>query len=724
MPRIARAFLVIVFFSIGAAGDCPVHGAVTTLAGSGSSTHADGTGAAASFHKPYGVSFSPDASLIAVADTDNNRIRLVVVATGVVTTLAGSGSGAFADGTGAAASFKSPNGVSFSPDASLIAVADQQNNRIRLVVVATGVVTTLAGSGSAAFADGTGAAASFDYPSGVSFSPDASLIAVADQQNNRIRLVVFATGVVTTLAGSGSYAFADGTGAAASFKYPAGVSFSPDASLIAVADTNNIRIRLVVVATGVVTTLAGSGSAAFADGTGAAASFFYPYGVAFSPDASLIAVADKNNNRIRLVVFATGVVTTLAGSGSAAFADGTGASASFGYPTGVSFSPYASLIAVADYYNNRIRLIGVVSTNSTTCVSGKFLSTSTMSCGCVDCPVGYFSANPGHNTECFSCASVDCDSGTWVEECTSLGLATRPECIGGCSPGTHIVLDHTMDSTNKTQTLKCSADAASHACSSEFYWSELTDDGTCAVVKHIRCASCGAGFYQRESNKNECESCPTGRYANLQSARECTTCPAGRYTSTIGSTSCDACRSGQFGDSSRPHESCHECESCPKGKYANLQGARECATCTVGHYTSTINSTSCDACISGQFGNSSRPQGSADHCQLCTAGKVQKESGKFFCNDALRSAYIRNNKEEECPGGSSEDEVRCENGILEYKPGYWHDGLSLQHPISIDTGSGSQTQYQFAEDKKLDKLSKFYRCPVSNIIFPPRVVYK
>jgi hypothetical protein len=127
------------------------------------------------------------------------------------------------------------------------------------------------------------------------------------------------------------------------------------------------------------------------------------------------------------------------------------------------------------------------------------------------------------------------------------------------------------------------------------------------------CAACSPGKYgDGESTKKECESCPTGRYANLRSARECTTCPAGRYTSTIGATSCDACRSGQFGDSSRPHESCHECEACPTSKYANLQGARECTTCTVGRYASTINSTSCDACISGQFGNSSRPQGSAD----------------------------------------------------------------------------------------------------------------
>jgi DNA-binding beta-propeller fold protein YncE len=235
-------------------------GEVSTLAGSGSEAHADGKGAAASFYYPAGVSFSPNASLIAVAERGNNRIRLVVVATGVVTTLAGSGSRAHADGKGTAASFNSPYGVSFSPDALLIAVADLDNNRIRLVVVATGEVSTLAGSGSEAHADG------------ISFSPDALRIAVADRGNNRIRLVVVATGVVSTLAGSGRRAHADGIGAAASFNWPKEVSFSPDASLIAVADTNNNRIRLVVVATGVVSTLAGK-EWGFADGIGAAASF-------------------------------------------------------------------------------------------------------------------------------------------------------------------------------------------------------------------------------------------------------------------------------------------------------------------------------------------------------------------------------------------------------------------------------------------------------------------
>jgi DNA-binding beta-propeller fold protein YncE len=122
-----------------------------------------------------------------VGDKKNNRVRLIDVATGAVTTLAGSGSDAFADGTGSAASFNFPAGLAYSPDGSTIAVADRYNHRVRLVDVATGAVTTLAGSGNQAFGDGTGSAASFSSPSGLAYSADGSTIAVVDYENNRVR---------------------------------------------------------------------------------------------------------------------------------------------------------------------------------------------------------------------------------------------------------------------------------------------------------------------------------------------------------------------------------------------------------------------------------------------------------------------------------------------------------------------------------------------------------
>ena len=214
-----------------------------------------------------------------------NRIRQIIISTGVVTTLAGSGSGTFADGTGAGASFRNPISVAASTDGTRLFVSDLNNHRIRQIVISTGVVTTLAGSGSAEFADGTGVAASFNYPNAVAASPDGTLLFVADRYNHRIRKIVISTGVVTTLVGSGTNTFADGTGAGASFNNPMGVAASTDGTLLFVADYSSRRIRQIlgqiVISTGVVTTLAGSGSGTlFADGTGTGASFRNPISVA------------------------------------------------------------------------------------------------------------------------------------------------------------------------------------------------------------------------------------------------------------------------------------------------------------------------------------------------------------------------------------------------------------------------------------------------------------
>jgi DNA-binding beta-propeller fold protein YncE len=240
----------------------------------------------------------PDGKIV-VADFFNHRIRVVDPSTGVVTTLAGSGFGSFVNGTGTAANFNYPFGVAVIPSTGVIVVADQANNRIRLVTYPGGVVTTLAGSGTATFADGTGAGASFSAPRGVAVTSSGNIV-VSDQSNNRIRLVTYPGGVVTTLAGSGTGTFADGTGTAASFYQPQTVAVIPSSDIVVVADQLNHRIRLVTPA-GVVTTLAGSGTGTFADGTGAAASFSQPSGVAIDPFTDRVYVADMNNNRIRQV---------------------------------------------------------------------------------------------------------------------------------------------------------------------------------------------------------------------------------------------------------------------------------------------------------------------------------------------------------------------------------------------------------------------------------------
>ena len=328
---------------------------VTTLAGSTTAGSADGTGAAASFKSPMGIATDGSGNLY-VADANNNKIRKIVIATGVVTTLAGSTTAGSADGTGAAASFNAPIGIATDGSGNLY-VADHADNKIRKIVIATSVVTTLAGSGSWGSDDGTGAAASFSFPAGIASDGSGNLY-VADSDNNEIRKIVIATGVVTTLAGSTTAGSADGTGAAASFNWPTGVATDGSGNLY-VVDQDNQEIRKIVIATGVVTTIAGSTVSGSADGTGSAASFSYPYGVAADPNGNLY-VGDFNNNKIRKIVIATGVVTTLAGSGTIGSSDGTGAAASFYYPSGVATDGNGNLY-VADAYNNEIRKIDMSS---------------------------------------------------------------------------------------------------------------------------------------------------------------------------------------------------------------------------------------------------------------------------------------------------------------------------------------------------------------------------
>jgi sugar lactone lactonase YvrE len=172
-------------------------------------------------------------------------------------------------------------------------VADHSNHRIRKVSAA-GVVTTLAGSGTATFADGVGTSASFYYPWSVAVDANGTVYVAG---SNRIRKITSA-GVVTTLAGSGSYAFADGTGASASFYSPEGVAVDAFGAVY-VADSNNGRIRKIS-SQGVVTTLAGSGNWDFADGTGASASFYSPSGVAVGANGTVY-VADPWAQRIRII---------------------------------------------------------------------------------------------------------------------------------------------------------------------------------------------------------------------------------------------------------------------------------------------------------------------------------------------------------------------------------------------------------------------------------------
>ena len=341
---------------------------VSTMVGSpGSMGLNDGAGSIARLKGPFGV--ATDGVSLYVADGQSNTIRRVNIATGTVCTFAGTANaiGGSTDGVGAAASFYLPSGI--TTDGTNLYVADSGNNTIRKIVIASGMVTTLAGTAgiySAGATDGTGAVAQFHTPHGI--TTDGTNLYVADAANNTIRKIVISSGVVTTLAGVASFGAGcnhiDGTGAGAQFATPSGIT--TDGTNLYVTERCSHTVSKIVISTGQSTTIAGMpGLWGYIDGAGASAQFNFPSGI--TTDGSSLYIADESNDAIRKVDIATQMVSTVAGlalantafsSGSTGYAgstDGIGTAARFLLPREITSDGHS--LYVTDRGNHTIRKI-------------------------------------------------------------------------------------------------------------------------------------------------------------------------------------------------------------------------------------------------------------------------------------------------------------------------------------------------------------------------------
>lgn len=334
----------------------------TTLAGLAlNSGTNDNPGDSARFDQPWGVTVD-SAGNVFVADTLNHSIRKITSA-GVVTTLAGvAGSAGFNDGAASAAQFNRPTGVAVNSAGTVVYVADYNNHVIRQI--SGGVVTTLAGSvGVSGTNDATGTAAQFHNPFGVAVNSAGTVVYVADQNNQTIRMVTVPGGVVTTLAGSaGVDGSTDGPNNVALFNTPKGVAVD-SAGNVYVADAGNFTVRKILFSGGVSTLAGAVFTAGAADGPGGAARFSQleasgpfggPCGVAVD-SADHVYVADQGNQTIRKIA-PDGSVTTLAGLALIAGSDdGTGSAARFHFPAGLAADSAGNLY-VADTVNHTIRV--------------------------------------------------------------------------------------------------------------------------------------------------------------------------------------------------------------------------------------------------------------------------------------------------------------------------------------------------------------------------------
>ena len=340
--------------AVGTRGLAASPAEVTTVAGSAEKGYRDGRASIARFDLPSGLAVDR-AGNVYVADAFNYRVRKITP-NGQVRTVAGSGTAGFADGPASVAQFSTVVGLAIRTTGELY-VADPEANRIRKVD-SRGSVTTVAGSGTEGYLDGPGTSARFSGPSGIAVDVAGNLY-VADNYNHRIRKVN-PDGIVSTFAGAGVTVLGDGTGisgsgdgpgATAQFRNPTSLAVDRTGNVF-VADYNNSLIRKITPA-GTVSTVAGTGDFGFVDGPGKNAQFSKPVDVDVDAIGNVY-VADSSNYRIRMIS-PDGFVTTIAGSGTPGYADGPGTNARFGVITSLALDPTGRILYVAE--DNRIRRI-------------------------------------------------------------------------------------------------------------------------------------------------------------------------------------------------------------------------------------------------------------------------------------------------------------------------------------------------------------------------------
>ena len=360
--RVAVTLAAILWLSV--ASDTAAAQAITrvavinTVAGDGTAGYLGDSGPAttAELNGPYGLAIDNSGNLY-IADPANNRIRKVALGTGIISTFAGNGTAGYSGDNGPAASaeLQLPVGVTLDGAGNLY-IADQGNNVIRKVST-SGTITTIAGNNTEGYSGDSGLAtsASLYAPSGVALDSAANLY-IADAGNNRVRKVTAATGVITTIAGTGTAGYSGDNGAAvsATLNKPSAVLEGSTGNLY-VLDTGNNVVRLLNT-TGTITTIAGNGTAGYSGDSGPAtsATLHTPYGLNIDSSGNLY-IADSANNVVRMVSKA-GIISTISGTGTAGYSGDNGAaiSATLDNPQGVTIDSQGN-VYISDQSNNRVR---------------------------------------------------------------------------------------------------------------------------------------------------------------------------------------------------------------------------------------------------------------------------------------------------------------------------------------------------------------------------------
>lgn len=289
-----------------------VGGNITTIAGDGTAGYAgDGSSSGIRLWSPADLSTTPNGDLL-IADRSNNRIRKISKATGVITTIAGGGSSYTEGGVATAVSLVYPSGVAAIGENEFL-IADTNASRVRKVD-SNGIITTFAG-GSASFTGDGGDAtlARISSSKGSVTAPDGTIY-IADTSNHRIRKVK--DGIISTIAGNGTagYSGDNGLATAAQVSSPNGMALD-SAGNIYFADTGNSRVRKINISTGVISTIAGTNSPGPAVDGGVATSSTLNSPKDVDVDSQgRVYIADSGNNAIRVILANGTIKNTFVGS--------------------------------------------------------------------------------------------------------------------------------------------------------------------------------------------------------------------------------------------------------------------------------------------------------------------------------------------------------------------------------------------------------------------------
>jgi trimeric autotransporter adhesin len=452
-------------------------GLITTVAGTGATGYTGDNGPAidATFNSVFAVALDYAGNEY-IDDYTNDVFRKVTAATGIVTTFAGDGTQGYAGDYGPATGAELQIDWNAGTDAAgNVYIADTNNNVIREVNAATGIITTVVGDCCAANGPGNqgyngdgipAVGAELFFPESVATDTSGNLY-IADYGNNRIREVNAATGIITTVAGNGIGSGAKGTGGytgdngpatSAELNGPSAVALD-SAGNIYFADFYNDVIRKVTVATGIITTVAGDGTFGLGGDNGPATSAELASPIGIAVDAAGNLYIDSNAGNVRKVDVATGIIATIVGGGTGctgetdSIGDGCGATSANISAQNLGLDPIGNLY-IADSTNNRVREVAPTTAPIT------FPETAA---GSSSLPITFKVANVGNAPLNLSAitpsANFSVDPGTTTCS-TSDAVPFGGSCVigvvfspttGGASTGTLTLTDNALNVAGSTQ---------------------------------------------------------------------------------------------------------------------------------------------------------------------------------------------------------------------------------------------------------------------------------